>query len=155
MIITQHATESLTTLNRRGRKGNDVCRLQQLIAHPLVIALTEIKRAGFAKGMPKRSFTNQDQAFKTLFFYRSNKPFSVGITSRRPWRTSYRLDAFSIEDVFERLGELRVFIRNKKKVRKRVRPEQQLRSAKLQILPSIRKRQGQVNCTLDTGPANG
>ena len=67
MIITQHATESLTTLKRRGRKGNEVCRLQQLIAHPLVIALTEIMRAVFAKGMPKRSFTNQDQAFKTFF----------------------------------------------------------------------------------------
>ncbi len=108
MIITQHATQSLTTLNRRGRKGNDVCRLQQLIVYTLVIALTEIMRVVFAKCMPKRPFTKQDQAFKTFFFYRSNKPFCVGIASRCPWWTSHRLDAFSIEGVSERLGELRM-----------------------------------------------
>ena len=46
MITTQHATESFTTLNRRGRKGDDVCRLQQLVVYTLVISFPEIM--GFA-----------------------------------------------------------------------------------------------------------
>ncbi len=69
-----------------------------------------------AKGMPKRTFAEQDQTFKTFFFNRANKPFRVGITPRRPWRTSHWLDARSIEGISEGLSELRGPIHNVKRV---------------------------------------
>ena len=98
MLITRHATQSYTTLNRRRRKGDNFRRFDKLIIQTLVIALAEIMRAVFAKGKPERTFAEWDQALKTLFFNGANKPFRNCIAPWRPWRTSHRFAVHPVTD---------------------------------------------------------
>ena len=79
IVIVEHTSQPLTTLDSSDRFGRCLQRNDQPIAEPLVIALRVIVLNEFADRFAQRVFTKKDHPFQTAFFDRSDKSFRVRV----------------------------------------------------------------------------
>ena len=73
IVIVEHTSQPLTTLDSSDRFGRCLQRNDQPIAEPLVIALRVIVLNEFTDRFAQRVFTKKDHPFQTAFFDRSDK----------------------------------------------------------------------------------
>jgi len=79
IVVVEHASQPLTTLDSSDRFCRCLQRNDQPIAEPLVIALSVIVLNEFADRFAQRVFTKKDHPFQTAFFDRSDKSFRVRV----------------------------------------------------------------------------